>query len=286
LKSTLLRGPQSIQMANSAPHLNLPQGNYEFVLGPSIADIDQSDQGKSACAHEQSPFMILRRRGGGTSEAQKESRTGTPFPKDFCHLSKANCPSLMGVGSRRKRLLGMKNVDVYALGFYIDEEAAQKALGPKFGSAESSSLEKNQSLCDEVVNSKDIEKTVRIVITSGMLNHDRFLGGLKESLVPACKKAGDVESLPQFEQLFEGAEFKKGMELAFTSTKAGGLAARIDSRDVGEVGSSSFTRAFFGLYLGGSPVSPEGKTNISQGLAKLVVSSPKPAEKEKEEEGG
>jgi hypothetical protein len=41
-----------------------------------------------------------------------------------------------------------------------------------------------------------------------------------------------VESLPQFEQLFEGADFRKGMELAFTSTKAGGLAARIDSRDV------------------------------------------------------
>jgi len=45
-------------------------------------------------------------------------------------------------------------------------------------------------------------------------------------------QAGDKDSLPQFEQLFEGAEFRKGMELAFTNTKAGGLAARIDSRDV------------------------------------------------------
>jgi hypothetical protein len=174
----------------------------------------------------------------------------------------------------------MKNVDVYALGFYIDEGAAQKALGPKFGSAAPSSLEKNQSLCDEVINSNDVEKTVRIVVTSGMLNHDRFLGGIRESLVPACEKAGDVESLPQFEQLFDGTAFRKGLELAFTSTKAGGLAARIDSRDVGEVSSPAFTKAFFGLYLGGSPVSPEGKANISQGLAKLVASSPKAAEQE------
>jgi hypothetical protein len=45
-------------------------------------------------------------------------------------------------------------------------------------------------------------------------------------------QAGDTESLPKFEQLFEGANFRKGMELAFTSTKSGGLAARIDSRDV------------------------------------------------------
>lgn len=43
---------------------------------------------------------------------------------------------------------------------------------------------------------------------------------------------GDTESLPQFEQLFEGAQFKKGMELAFTNTKSGGLAAKIDNRDV------------------------------------------------------
>ena len=43
-----------------------------------------------------------------------------------------------------------------------------------------------------------------------------------------------MESLPKFEQLFDGAQFRKGMELAFTSTKAGGLAARIDSRDVSD----------------------------------------------------
>ena len=47
-------------------------------------------------------------------------------------------------------------------------------------------------------------------------------------------QAGDAESLPKFEQLFDGAQFRKGMELAFTSTKAGGLAARIDSRDVSD----------------------------------------------------
>jgi hypothetical protein len=47
---------------------------------------------------------------------------------------------------------------------------------------------RRQPVYAEVVNSRDIEKTVRIVITSGMLNHDRFLGGLKESLAPACEK--------------------------------------------------------------------------------------------------
>ena len=40
--------------------------------------------------------------------------------------------------------------------------------------------------------------------------------------------------MPQFEQLFEGAQFRKGMELAFTNTKSGGLAAKIDNRDVSQ----------------------------------------------------
>lgn len=43
-------------------------------------------------------------------------------------------------------------------------------------------------LCAEVINQQDLEKTLRIVITSGMVNHDRFVGALKESLVPACQK--------------------------------------------------------------------------------------------------
>ena len=45
-------------------------------------------------------------------------------------------------------------------------------------------------------------------------------------------QAGDKQSMPEFERLFEGTEFRKGLELAFTSTKQGSLAARIDNKDV------------------------------------------------------
>lgn len=110
--------------------------------------------------------------------------------------------------------------------------------------------------------SDDIEKTIRIVVTSGLVTHDRFLNGLKDSLVPACKKVwflphtthfsamplclnlgnpsnttvslqvNDENSLVEFERLFEGVNFHKGLEMAFTSTKSGGLAARIGNSDV------------------------------------------------------
>lgn len=43
---------------------------------------------------------------------------------------------------------------------------------------------------------------------------------------------------------------------------------------VGEVSSPAFTKAFFGLYLGPDPVSPDGKKDISSGLADLIAKSP------------
>lgn len=40
-----------------------------------------------------------------------EAKTGTPFPGKFCHLRRSDCPVVVGVGARAKRLLGVKNVD-------------------------------------------------------------------------------------------------------------------------------------------------------------------------------
>ena len=40
-----------------------------------------------------------------------EAKTGTSFPGTFCHLKKRDCPSIVGVGARAKRLLGVKNID-------------------------------------------------------------------------------------------------------------------------------------------------------------------------------
>ena len=39
-------------------------------------------------------------------------------------------------------------------------------------------------------------------------------------------------ALDEFEGLFRGARFHKGFEMVFTNTKAGGLALRIDGKDV------------------------------------------------------
>jgi len=48
------------------------------------------------------PFASVSRafglRGGHSAQAMKESKTGVEFPETYCHLSRKDCPALMGVG--------------------------------------------------------------------------------------------------------------------------------------------------------------------------------------------
>lgn len=37
-------------------------------------------------------------RGGHSAQTMKEAKTGTEFPETYCHLSRQDCPTLMGVG--------------------------------------------------------------------------------------------------------------------------------------------------------------------------------------------
>jgi hypothetical protein len=46
-------------------------------------------------------------------------------------------------------------------------------------------------------------------------------------------QTGDLGALDEFEALFKGAQFHKGLEMSFTNTKDGSLALRIGSKEVG-----------------------------------------------------
>ena len=125
---------------------------------------------------------------------------------------------------------------VYAMGFYMDENAAKQACSKEFSCLPPVSLERNQALAERaspyiisqsclqvpgrplpcaldviscahayehaswavaareqvlpaagVKAAHDIEKSVRIVVTSGLVNQERFSKGLRESLEPRLR---------------------------------------------------------------------------------------------------
>ena len=43
-----------------------------------------------------SPALGLR--GGHSTDPMKEAKTGVEFPETYCHLSRKDCPKLMGIG--------------------------------------------------------------------------------------------------------------------------------------------------------------------------------------------
>ena len=48
-----------------------------------------------------------------------------------------------------------------------------------------------------------------------------------------CLQAGDVAPLQEFGALFDDVNFKKGLQLNFTSNKEGALITQVDNKQVG-----------------------------------------------------
>ena len=114
---------------------------------------------------------------------------------------------------------------VYAMGFYMDKDAAKQTCSEEFSCLPPASLEHNQALAERatgiypsdparywttvlchhlgscecarrscllravagVKTAHDIEKSIRIIVTSGLVNQERFSKGLRESLEPRLR---------------------------------------------------------------------------------------------------
>ncbi|KAK9816941.1 hypothetical protein WJX72_007231 [[Myrmecia] bisecta] len=210
---------------------------------------------------------------GGTRGGKlllKELRTGCEFPEDYCTVGKDHCPVLTGVGVRRKKVIGVKNIDVYAVGLYVDPVAAKKVLGSKCRGASPDDLAAQQKLFDEVKKNDSIEKTMRLVISFKSLTHSRFWKALEERLAPELSKKGDSEVLAAFGSQFNDLKFYKGMSMSFTG-KDGQLSTRIDDKQIGTIKSKALCDAIFEIYLGADPVSKDAKESIGIGLARLAT---------------
>jgi len=194
----------------------------------------------------------------------KETRTGCQFPEDYCTVGKDHCPVLTGVGVRSKRVIGVKNIDVYAVGLYVDPVAAKKVLGAKYKDASP------EKLFEEIKKNDSVEKTMRLVISFKGLTYSRFWKALEERLAPELSKKGDSEVLATFGSQFDGLKFYKGMSMSFTG-KDGQLSTRIDDKKVGMIKSKALCDAIFEIYLGADPVSKDAKESIGKGLARLAA---------------
>lgn len=201
---------------------------------------------------------------------QTESATGTAFSGQVCVFSHGkDCPKLAGIGVRSKRLLGLKNINVYTLGLYVDGPGAKRALRSKHQGREASSLASNQRLYDDVTKA-EFEKTLRIVINFGGLSREKFISTLDEAMQPPMQQAGEVPMLDSFKAQFDEVKLQKGTELLFSSIGKGKLLTQVNGKQMGVLESPALVHSLFSIYLGPNAVSPEAKSNIGQGLVELL----------------
>lgn len=154
--------------------------------------------------------------------------------------------------------MGVKSVDVYSLGVYVDAPAlAARARG---------AAAVGDALLASLADDPALPKTVRIVVTSGLITGPRFVKGVKESLLPALTARGAASTFDSFAALFDGARFAKGTEIVMSNAGDGSLAVAIDGKPAGAVRHPAFALALFSLYLGAAPVSPDGKASVAAGV--------------------
>ncbi|XP_068653590.1 fatty-acid-binding protein 1-like isoform X2 [Aristolochia californica] len=134
-----------------------------------------------------------------------ESKTGVSFPTLLKDTQR-----LLGIGLRKKSIMGLKNVDVYAFGVYADEQEIKNLMAESFGKFSVSELKENKNFYAQILD-KDLSMTVRLQIVYGSLNIRSVRNAFEESVGTRLKKfsrSDNKELLQRFT-----SQFKDGYQL-------------------------------------------------------------------------
>lgn len=139
-----------------------------------------------------------------------------------------------------------------------------------------------------------VPKTLQFVITSGMVNRQRFLHALEERMGPELRAAQRGDLMEAFVRQFDQVQIGKGSRIIFSTgtdgsltTVAGGAtvspvfaplrlvadlthgATRVQ---VGHISSPMLAHVLFGLYLGPKPLQEDIRASFAKGIAAAILS--------------
>ncbi|KDP21455.1 hypothetical protein JCGZ_21926 [Jatropha curcas] len=202
------------------------------------------------------------------SPALVESKTGVSFPSVVSESRR-----LLGIGLRRKSVLGLKNIDVYAFGVYADDDQVKNVLGEKYGKLSISELKENKEFKEDLME-LDIFITVRLQIVYSRLSIRSVRSAFEESVGSRLQKFGgpdNKELLQRFTSQFKD-EYKipRGSVIELSREKGHVLRTTIDGKEAGSVQSKVLCRSILDLYIGEDPFDRQAKENIESKLASLL----------------
>ncbi|CAF2049252.1 BnaA09g55750D [Brassica napus] len=198
-----------------------------------------------------------------------EPKTGFSFPATI-----GDSMRLLGVGLRRKSVLGLKNIDVYAFGMYADCDDVKKLIGEKYANLPASELRGNKAFIDDLLEA-DVKMTIRLQIVFGKLSIRSVRSAFKDSVGNRLKKFGGLDNdelLQSFTSLFKD-EYKIPRSSTIDMTQGPGhvLNVSIEGNQVGSVKSKLLCRSILDLYIGEEPFDKNAREDFLNNVASIAV---------------
>nr|XP_023924644.1 LOW QUALITY PROTEIN: fatty-acid-binding protein 1 [Quercus suber] len=203
-----------------------------------------------------------------SSSTVVESKTGVPFSSVL-----DDSKPLLGIGLRKKSVLGLKNIDVYAFGVYADDNDLKKFLSKKYGKLSNPEFKENNEL-NEYLIENDICMTVRLQIVYSKLSIRSVCSAFEESVGSILQKFGGSDNkdlLQRFTSQFKD-EYKipRGSLIDLSRERGHVLCTKIDGKDVGSIQSQLLCQSILDLYIGKDPFDRQAKEDIEHNLASLL----------------
>ncbi|KAG6400795.1 hypothetical protein SASPL_137638 [Salvia splendens] len=197
-----------------------------------------------------------------------EPRTGASFPSVI-----RDSHRLLGIGLRRKAVLGLKNIDVYAFGVYADDSDVNKFLSEKYRDVSATELKGNDKLKEDLMEC-DVGMTIRLQIVYGRLSIRSVRSAFEESVGSRLHKFGGSDTkelLQRFTAQFKD-EYKlpKGSIIDLSRERGYVLRTTIDGKEAGCIQSKLLCRSILDLYIGDEPFDRKAKEDVEVSLASLL----------------
>ncbi|EOX94748.1 Chalcone-flavanone isomerase family protein isoform 2, partial [Theobroma cacao] len=197
-----------------------------------------------------------------------ESKTGVSFPSVL-----GNSLRLLGIGLRKKSILGLKNIDVYAFGVYANGDDLRKLLSEKYGKLSATELKDNKDFNNDLMEA-DICMTVRLQIVYSKLSIRSVRSAFEESVGSRLQKFGgsdNKELLQRFTSQFKD-EYKipRGSVIDLIRERSHILKTTIDGKEVGSIQSKLLCRSILDLYIGEDPFDRRAKEDVEVNAASFL----------------
>ncbi|ERN19183.1 fatty-acid-binding protein 1 [Amborella trichopoda] len=198
-------------------------------------------------------------------ETVTEPKTGVNFPRAL-----HDGLEMMGVGLRKKNLLGLVPLKIYAFGIYADKERLREIVKAKFESAPS---EPKSELYNVAIDA-DMATVARLVVVYGGLNMGTVRKIFNDNLGASIKKLSQGENNDELLQrvlgeVREDLKLPPGSVIEIAKLPGFVLQTKVMDEVVSRVESEVLCRAYFNMYLGDDPLDPEAKDRFGRSLLSL-----------------